>query len=58
VTSASHSPALGKTIALAMLRGGRARHGERLTVHDLDRNCEATVVSPTFLDPDGKRLHA
>jgi sarcosine oxidase subunit alpha len=58
VTSASHSPALGKTIALAMLRGGRARHGERLTVHDLDRNCEATVVSPTFLDPDGKRLNA
>jgi sarcosine oxidase subunit alpha len=58
VTSASHSPALGKTIALAMLRGGRARHGERVAVHDLDRKCEATVVSPTFLDPDGKRLHA
>jgi glycine cleavage system aminomethyltransferase T len=41
-----------------MLRGGRARHGERVAVHDLDRKCEATVVSPTFLDPDGKRLHA
>lgn len=58
VTSASHSPALGKTIALALLRGGRARHGEKVTVHDLDRRCEATVVSPTFLDPDGKRLNA
>ena len=58
VTSASHSPALGKTIALALLRGGRARVGEKLTVHDLDRSCAATIVSPTFLDPEGKRLHA
>ena len=33
VTSASHSPALGKTIALALLRGGRARVGEKLAVH-------------------------
>jgi sarcosine oxidase subunit alpha len=58
VTSASHSPALGKTVALALLRGGGARHGEKLTVHDLDRTSEATVVSPTFLDPEGKRLNA
>jgi sarcosine oxidase subunit alpha len=58
VTSASHSPALGKTIALALLHGGRARVGEKLTVHDLDRSCAATIVSPTFLDPEGKRLHA
>jgi sarcosine oxidase subunit alpha len=58
VTSASHSPALGKTVALALLRSGRARHGEKLTVHDLDRTSEATIVSPTFLDPEGKRLNA
>jgi sarcosine oxidase subunit alpha len=58
VTSASHSPALGKTVALALLRGGRARHGEKLTLHDLDRTSAATIVSPTFLDPEGKRLNA
>ena len=58
VTSASHSPALGKPIALALLRGGRARLGEKLTVHDLDRSCEAKVVSQAFLDPEGKRLNA
>ena len=46
-----------QTIA-ALLRGGRARVGEKLTVHDLDRSCAATIVSPTFLDPEGKRLHA
>ena len=58
VTSAAHSPALGKPIALALLRGGRARLGEKLTVHDLDRQCEAKVVSQAFLDPEGKRLNA
>jgi sarcosine oxidase subunit alpha len=58
VTSAAHSPALGKTIALALLRGGRARLGEKVALHDLGRTCDATVVSPTFLDPEGKRLHA
>jgi len=58
VTSASHSPALGKVIALALLRGGRARMGQRVAVHDLDRRCEALVVPTTFLDPEGKRLHA
>ncbi len=58
VTSAAHSPALGHTVALAMLRGGRARLGQTLFVHDLERKGEATVVSPTFLDPEGKRLHA
>jgi len=58
VTSAAHSPALGRTVALAMLRGGRARLGQTLFVHDLERKGEATVVSPAFLDPEGKRLHA
>jgi sarcosine oxidase subunit alpha len=58
VTSAAHSPALGKTIALALLRGGRARLGEKVALHDLGRTCDATVVSPAFLDPEGKRLHA
>jgi sarcosine oxidase subunit alpha len=57
VTSAAVSPALGRPIALAMLRGGRARLGETVTVHDLDRHCPAEIVAPTFYDPDGKRLH-
>ncbi|MBX3703646.1 MAG: sarcosine oxidase subunit alpha family protein [Steroidobacteraceae bacterium] len=57
VTSAAMSPALGRPIALAMLRGGRARLGETVAVHDLDRRGAATVVAPAFYDPDGKRLH-
>jgi sarcosine oxidase subunit alpha len=58
VTSAARSPALGRTVALAMLRDGRARLGEAVAVHDLGRSGEATVVATTFLDPEGKRLHA
>jgi sarcosine oxidase subunit alpha len=58
VTSAAHSPALGRTVALAMLRGGRARLGQTIFAHDLERKGEATVVSPAFLDPEGKRLLA
>ena len=58
VTSAAHSPAIGKPIALALLRGGRARLGGKVAVHDLDARGEATIVSQVFLDPEGKRLHA
>ncbi len=58
VTSAGYSPALGRPVALAMLRGGRARLGQAITVHDMEQSGEATIVSPTFLDPEGKRLHA
>ncbi len=58
VTSAAISPALRRPIALAMLRGGRSRLGEALTVHDLDQRGTATVVTTPFYDPEGKRLHA
>ncbi|MGQ0383711.1 MAG: 2Fe-2S iron-sulfur cluster-binding protein [Gammaproteobacteria bacterium] len=57
VTSAAVSAALGKPIALAMLRGGGARLGEAVAVHDLARRGTATVVATPFYDPEGKRLH-
>ena len=58
VTSAAVSPALGRPIALALLRGGRSRLGETVFAHDLDRRCRATVVTTPFFDPEGIRLHA
>ncbi|MGH8130314.1 MAG: sarcosine oxidase subunit alpha family protein [Steroidobacteraceae bacterium] len=58
VTSAAMSPALGRPIALALVRGGRARLGKKLTVHDLEKTCEATIVEPAFFDPEDKRVHA
>ena len=56
VTSAYWSAALGRSIALAMVKGGRARIGETLHVPMPDRIVQATVTEPVFYDPEGKRL--
>lgn len=56
VTSACFSPTLERHIALGVLRGGRDRLGELVTVCDEDDRCEARVVSPVFYDPDNARL--
>jgi sarcosine oxidase subunit alpha len=56
ITSAARSPTLGKTIGLAMLRGGRARIGEQVAVHDFDHTGFAEVVVTPFHDPKGERL--
>jgi sarcosine oxidase subunit alpha len=44
-------------VALAMLQRGRARVGERITVHHLGTAIDAEVVSTPFFDPQGERLH-
>ncbi len=58
VTSTYWSETLGRSIALALLAGGRSRMGERLYVPLLDRLVPVTVVKPVFYDPEGKRLDA
>ena len=58
VTSAAISPALGRPIALALLRGGHARLRETLEIHDLGKRGTATVVKSAFFDPEGARIHA
>jgi sarcosine oxidase subunit alpha len=57
VTSAYRSPALGRSIALALLAGGRARIGERVFVAGARGAMAVTVTAPVFLDPQGERLH-
>ncbi len=59
VTSSYFSPVLGRSIALAMVAGGRAALGERLfvaTLHD-DRWLPARSCHPVFYDPGGARQH-
>jgi len=58
VTSSYHSPTLGCGFALALVKGGRARHGEIVYVPLEDRIVAATVTSPVFYDPDGEKLNA
>ncbi|MDP3526927.1 MAG: FAD-dependent oxidoreductase, partial [Hoeflea sp.] len=57
VTSACWSPHLRSTIALAMLKGGRGRHGEILTVWDPLRGVEtrAIVGDPVLLSADASK---
>ena len=60
VSSACHSPTLGSDIALAFLRHGRTRHGERIVAVDHMRKIESTceVGPPVFVDPNGGRARA
>jgi sarcosine oxidase subunit alpha len=57
VTSACLSPVLGRYIALGVLRDGRNRMGEMLTVCDEDLRYSVRVVSPVFYDPAGEKLN-
>ena len=59
VTACCYSPALGKYIALALVQGGKARHGTRAYVSDplRKRFGPVAIVSHHFFDPEGSRMH-
>lgn len=58
VTSSYFSPILQRSIAMALLKGGQSRHGERIYVALRDGgNVEAEVCSPVFYDVEGGRQH-
>ena len=57
VTSSYFSANLGRSIALALVEGGRDRHGESVVV-PLERVVmPARITEPRFFDPDGERAH-
>ncbi|MDX3529223.1 sarcosine oxidase subunit alpha family protein [Streptomyces sp. ID05-39B] len=55
VTSSYRSAALGRTFALALIKGGRDRIGERLYAPVGDQLVPVTVASPILYDPEGAR---
>lgn len=59
ISSACYSPGLGHMIALAFVKSGRERMGERVIAWDRVRGSETeAVICPTvFVDPDHGRLH-
>ncbi|WP_445680764.1 sarcosine oxidase subunit alpha [Radicibacter daui] len=57
VTSSYMSSVLGHSIALAMVKGGRARLGETLYVPMPGRAIPVKVVEPIFFDKEGVRLN-
>ena len=57
VTSSYFSANLGRSIALALVRDGRRRHGDRVMA-PLERVVvPARITEPRFFDPEGKRAH-
>jgi sarcosine oxidase subunit alpha len=56
VTSSYFSARTGRSVALALVKGGRAQMGKTVHIPRLDgRVVRATVTSPVFYDPEGKR---
>ena len=58
VTSSYYSPNLDKSIALAVIKGGKDMMGKKLFVPMEGRSINVTVADPVFLDKDNKRLNA
>jgi sarcosine oxidase subunit alpha len=55
VTSSYHSAALERTFALALIKGGRDRIGERVLAPLGDRVVPATITEPVLYDKEGAR---
>ena len=58
VTSSYFSPNLNKSIALAVVKGGKDMMGKKLFIPMEDKTINVTVVDPVFLDKENKRLNA
>ncbi len=59
VTAACYSPALGKHIALALVRNGKSKIGTKAFAADplRARHVAVEIVSHHMFDPEGKRMH-
>ena len=57
VTSSYSSAVLGRSIALALIEGGRTRTGQTLYVPMPHGDIPVTVTAPVFYDTQGARLH-
>jgi sarcosine oxidase, subunit alpha len=55
VTSSYFGPRLGRSFALALVEGGRARHGERVWAPLPERIVAAQICPPVFYDTDNRR---
>ena len=58
MTSVAHSPSLGHSIGIGLIRRGTERHGERVRAYDPVRGAdiEVEICSPVFVDPKEEKL--
>ena len=57
VTSSYRSETLGRSIALALVKGGREREPGTVVIELDNGTAEAEICDPCFYDPEGLRLH-
>ena len=57
VTSSYYSPALDRSIALAVVKNGRNRKGDTVYVPMKDKTIACEIVDPIFYDPEGSRMN-
>ncbi|HEX6705936.1 MAG TPA: sarcosine oxidase subunit alpha family protein [Albitalea sp.] len=57
VSSSYHSVALGRSFAMALVRGGAQREGQTLYAFARGRVTPVKVTSSVFVDPKGERQH-
>ena len=55
VTSSYYSPNCGRSIAMALVKGGPERMGETLNIPLPDKTIRAVVTEPRFFDLEGER---
>ena len=58
VTSSYYSPNLNKSIALAVVKGGKNMIGQKLFIPMKSKNINVTIVDPVFFDKKNLRLNA
>ena len=56
VTSSYMSPNVGRSIALALIKGGHAKKGQTLYAPLGDKTITCTIADTVFFDPEGERL--
>ena len=57
VTSSYYSPSCGRSIAMALVKGGPTRIGETLSIPLAGKTIRAVVTEPRFFDLDGERAN-
>ena len=58
VTSSYYSPNLKKSIALAVVKGGKNMMGKKLIIPMENKSINVTIADPVFLDKENKKLNA
>ena len=56
VTSRYYSPYLGRSFALALVKGGLKKKGNKLLAPMPDKTIEVEITDPVFIDPSNERL--